>query len=61
MDSSARGGHMSSIIWYPGHELLLHDIVRAENCHLYDARGNRYLDNEMISLTNSLHSSIRQS
>jgi acetylornithine/N-succinyldiaminopimelate aminotransferase len=33
-------------IWYPGHELLLTDIVRAENCHLYDSRGNRYVDLE---------------
>jgi acetylornithine aminotransferase len=32
--------------WYPGHELLLRDIVRAENCHLYDSDGKRYVDLE---------------
>ncbi len=37
---------MSHILWYPGHELLLRDIVRAENCHLFDSRGNRYVDLE---------------
>jgi acetylornithine/N-succinyldiaminopimelate aminotransferase len=36
----------SSLVWYPGHELLLHDIVRAENCHLYDSSGTRYVDLE---------------
>lgn len=34
------------IFWYPGHELLLRDIVRAENCHLWDAAGKRYVDLE---------------
>ena len=34
------------IVWYPGHELLVPDVVRAENCHLYDARGKRYVDLE---------------
>jgi 4-aminobutyrate aminotransferase-like enzyme len=37
---------MSHLIWYPGHELLLPDIVRAENCHLYDSEGKRYVDLE---------------
>jgi acetylornithine aminotransferase len=37
---------MSHLIWYPGHELLLSDIVRAENCYLYDAQGRRYVDLE---------------
>ena len=23
---------VNRIVWYPGHELLLKDIVRAENC-----------------------------
>jgi acetylornithine aminotransferase len=32
--------------WYPGHEVLLTDIVRAENCHLFDADGKRYVDME---------------
>ncbi len=37
---------MSHLQWYPGHEHLLTDIVRAENCHLYDSRGRRYVDLE---------------
>jgi len=37
---------MNPLIGYPGHELLLPDIVRAENCHLYDAAGKRYVDLE---------------
>ena len=32
------------LIWYPGHDLLLEDIVRAENCYLYNSEGNRYVD-----------------
>jgi acetylornithine aminotransferase len=37
---------MTQVLWYPGHELILDDIVRAENCHLFDSRGNRYVDLE---------------
>ncbi|MBN2563239.1 MAG: aminotransferase class III-fold pyridoxal phosphate-dependent enzyme [Phycisphaerae bacterium] len=37
---------MTHIVWYPGHELLLTGIVRAENCYLYDAQGKRYVDLE---------------
>lgn len=37
---------ISYTIWYPGHDLLLEDIVRAENCHLYDSSGKRYVDLE---------------
>ena len=37
---------MTRLIWYPGHDLLLMDIVRAENCHLYDSQGKRYVDLE---------------
>jgi len=37
---------MTHIAWYPGHELLLPDIVRAENCYLWDSRGKRYVDLE---------------
>lgn len=37
---------MSDLLWYPGHELLLNDIVRAENCSLYDSAGKRYVDLE---------------
>jgi len=34
------------VVWYPGHDLLLKDIVRAENCDLYDSDGKRYVDLE---------------
>lgn len=37
---------MSHLLWYPGYELLLPDIVRAEGCHVFDASGRRYLDLE---------------
>ena len=37
---------MSHLLWYPGYEVLLPDIVRAENCHLFDADGRRYVDLE---------------
>lgn len=37
---------MSHLIWYSGHDLLVRDIVRADNCSLYDAQGNRYVDLE---------------
>lgn len=37
---------MTQLLWYTGYEILLADIVRAENCHLYDARGRRYIDME---------------
>lgn len=36
----------NEIFWYPGYELPLIDIVRAENCYLYDSKGKRYLDLE---------------
>jgi len=36
----------SHLLWYPGHEFLLPHIVRAENCSLFDADGNRYVDLE---------------
>jgi acetylornithine aminotransferase len=37
---------MSCLFWYPGHELLVEDIVRAEGCSVWDARGKRYVDLE---------------
>jgi acetylornithine aminotransferase len=37
---------MTHLLWYPGHELLLNDIVRAENCHLFDSQGRKYVDLE---------------
>jgi len=37
---------MSNLMWYPGHEVLLDDIVRGENCTLFDSSGSRYVDLE---------------
>jgi len=37
---------MENILWYNGHELLIPDIVKAENCYLYDSVGKRYVDFE---------------
>ena len=36
----------SHLMWYPGHEFLLPDIVRADGSHLYDSRGKKYVDLE---------------
>lgn len=37
---------MSTVIGYPGHEIVLEDVVKAENCTLQDASGARYVDLE---------------
>ena len=37
---------MSRLFWYPGHEVLLPEIVRAENAAVWDAAGRRYVDLE---------------
>jgi acetylornithine aminotransferase len=37
---------MQPLIWYPGHELLLDDVVRAEGSAVFDAAGRRYVDLE---------------
>jgi len=37
---------MKHIIWSSGHSLELKDIVKAENCYVFDSEGNRYLDLE---------------
>ena len=37
---------MTRTLWYPGHELLLTDIVRAEGSYVYDSNGKRYVDLE---------------
>ncbi len=37
---------MNRLAWYPGHELILEEIVRAENCRLVDAQGNSFVDLE---------------
>lgn len=37
---------MNHLFWYPGHDLSLPNIVRAENCHLFDAEGRVYIDLE---------------
>lgn len=37
---------MGTILGYPGHSIVLPDIVRAENCTLYAADGRRIVDLE---------------
>jgi len=37
---------MSHLLDTAGHVMLVPDIVRAENCHLWDREGNRYVDLE---------------
>lgn len=37
---------MSHLLWYPTHQLLIKDMVRAENCHVFDSRGRKYVDLE---------------
>ncbi|MBN2362685.1 aspartate aminotransferase family protein [candidate division WOR-3 bacterium] len=37
---------MKNILNTTGHELLFKNIVRAENCSVFDSHGNRYLDLE---------------
>ena len=37
---------MTSILWYPGHEILVRDVVRAENCSLWNSTGARTVDLE---------------
>ncbi len=44
--TSSMDEQMDHLIWYPGYELALRDIVRAENCYLYDSEGKRYVDLE---------------
>lgn len=36
----------TGLFWYPGHDILLGDVVRAENCHLFDSAGKTYVDLE---------------
>lgn len=37
---------MDDLIWYPGHELILRSIVRAEGPWVFDQAGRRWLDLE---------------
>lgn len=37
---------MTRLLPYPGHELFAKNIVRADNCDLFDADGMRYVDLE---------------
>jgi len=37
---------MRHVIWYTGYDLIVDDIVRAENCSLFDSAGREYLDFE---------------
>ena len=39
-------GHQPHLLGYPGHEMLIADIVRASGCSLWDAAGKRYVDME---------------
>jgi acetylornithine/N-succinyldiaminopimelate aminotransferase len=53
----------TSLFWYPGHELALPRIVRAENCHLFDDQGKRYVDLESgvwCTVLGHRHPRIRQ-
>lgn len=36
----------SHILWYPGQDISLKNIVKAENCSLFDETGRRYVDLE---------------
>ena len=36
----------TELLGYPGHEMLINDIVRASGCSLWDAAGKRYVDLE---------------
>jgi len=38
--------NMKHIIWSNGYSLKLKDIVKADNCYLYDSKGNKYIDLE---------------
>jgi len=42
------------ILWYDAHKLILKDIVKAENCYLYDSQGQRYIDFESGMWSTSL-------
>ena len=37
---------MKNILHLVGHSILYDDIIRADNCILYDSKGNDYLDME---------------
>ncbi|MFP4472222.1 MAG: aminotransferase class III-fold pyridoxal phosphate-dependent enzyme, partial [Bacteroidales bacterium] len=37
---------MDHIIWNIGQDLTLAGMIRADNCHLYDAAGNKFIDLE---------------
>ncbi len=37
---------MDHIVWSTGHELLLDNVVKAENCDIYDSAGKKYIDLE---------------
>ena len=37
---------MKHVIWYPGYDVMIPNVVRAAGCYVYDADGNQYLDLE---------------
>ncbi len=51
---------MDSILWYNGHKLVIRDIVRAENCYLFDSTGRKYVDFESgVWCTSCGHRNLR--
>lgn len=37
---------LNPLIWYGAYDVIIDDIIRAQNCYLYDSRGKRYIDLE---------------
>lgn len=37
---------MNNLLWYNGHDVKITDIVKADNCYLYNSRGKKYVDFE---------------
>ncbi|RPI16767.1 MAG: aspartate aminotransferase family protein [Ignavibacteriae bacterium] len=37
---------MKNLLWYPGHELVIDDIVKAYKCYLFDSNDKKYIDFE---------------
>lgn len=51
---------MSHILWTTGHELLINNIVVADNCELFDTDGIKYIDMESgVWCTNLGHNNQR--
>jgi acetylornithine aminotransferase len=37
---------MKHIVWSIGHNIEIKDIVKSDNCYLFDSKGNKYIDLE---------------